>query len=194
MAPLLSPTSRQAEQLLYTASSQIPQLEQQIQQEENAIKLLLGEKPRLHRPGISERPHSAPAGHPNRPPVTASRAPPGHSAGRSHPHRGQRADRRSPRPSSSRSSPSPPRRELAAERSPTSSPTDSKTIYGIGTLTQPIFAGGKLRGQLNLSERTKEEMVITYQKTITGALRDVSNALIALKKQHKLPHRAGKNS
>ena len=34
--------------------------------------------------------------------------------------------------------------------------TDSKTIYGIGQLTQPIFAGGKLRGQLNLAERTKK--------------------------------------
>ena len=27
-----------------------------------------------------------------------------------------------------------------------------KTIYGIGTLTQPIFEGGKLRGQLQLSQ------------------------------------------
>ena len=36
---------RQAEQLLYTASSQVPQLEQQIQQDENALKLLLGADP-----------------------------------------------------------------------------------------------------------------------------------------------------
>src|SRR4051794_8685855 len=36
---------RQAEQLLYTATSQVPQLEQQIQQEENALALLLGENP-----------------------------------------------------------------------------------------------------------------------------------------------------
>jgi multidrug efflux system outer membrane protein len=58
-----------------------------------------------------------------------------------------------------------------------------KTIYGIGSLAQPLFEGGKLRGQLKLSEATKEEMVITYQKTIAGAFRDVSNALIALNKQ-----------
>jgi multidrug efflux system outer membrane protein len=58
-----------------------------------------------------------------------------------------------------------------------------KTIYGLGTLAQPIFEGGKLRGQLQLSQATKEEMVITYQKTIAGAFRDVSNALIALNKQ-----------
>lgn len=36
---------RQAEQLLYQATSEIPQLEQQIQQQENALTLLLGENP-----------------------------------------------------------------------------------------------------------------------------------------------------
>jgi multidrug efflux system outer membrane protein len=58
-----------------------------------------------------------------------------------------------------------------------------KTIYGLGTLTQPLFEGGKLRGQLHLSEQTKDEMVLNYQRTISGAFRDVSNALIALNKQ-----------
>jgi multidrug efflux system outer membrane protein len=58
-----------------------------------------------------------------------------------------------------------------------------KTIFGLGTLTQAIFEGGKLRGQLNLATATKEEMVLNYQKTIAGAFRDVSNALIALNKQ-----------
>ena len=58
-----------------------------------------------------------------------------------------------------------------------------KTIYGLGTLTQPLFEGGKLRGQLQLSQQTKEEMVLNYQKTIAGAFRDVSNALIALNKE-----------
>jgi multidrug efflux system outer membrane protein len=60
---------------------------------------------------------------------------------------------------------------------------DSRLIYGIGSLAQPIFQGGRLRGQLQLSEETKKEMVLNYQKTIAGAFRDVSNALIALKKQ-----------
>lgn len=36
---------RQAEQLLYTATSQVPQIEQQIQQDENAMRLLLGQSP-----------------------------------------------------------------------------------------------------------------------------------------------------
>ena len=36
---------RQAEQLLYAATSEVPQIEQQIQQQENAVALLLGENP-----------------------------------------------------------------------------------------------------------------------------------------------------
>jgi hypothetical protein len=52
---------------------------------------------------------------------------------------------------------------------------DSRLIYGIGALTQPIFEGGKLRGQLQLSEETKKEMVLNYQKTIAGAFRDASD-------------------
>jgi len=58
-----------------------------------------------------------------------------------------------------------------------------RLVYGIGALTQPIFEGGKLRGQLQLSEETKKEMVLNYQKTIATAFGDVSNALISVNKQ-----------
>jgi multidrug efflux system outer membrane protein len=58
-----------------------------------------------------------------------------------------------------------------------------KTIYGIGSLTQPIFEGGKLRGQVKLSRETQKEMVLHYQKAIASAFGDVSNALIAYNKQ-----------
>ena len=61
--------------------------------------------------------------------------------------------------------------------------TSGKTIYGIGSLTQPLFAGGKLRGQLELSQHAKEEMVLNYRKTITQAFREVSDSMIALRKQ-----------
>ena len=40
-----------------------------------------------------------------------------------------------------------------------------------------------MRGQLQLSEETKKEMVLDYQKTIAEALRDASDALIAVKEQ-----------
>ncbi|MEK6398041.1 MAG: TolC family protein, partial [Terriglobus sp.] len=57
-----------------------------------------------------------------------------------------------------------------------------RTIYGLGTLTQPIFAGGKIRGQYELSKQQKEEMILSYQKSILTAFRDTSNALIAVNK------------
>ena len=57
------------------------------------------------------------------------------------------------------------------------------TIYGLGQLTQAVFTGGKLRGQLNLSERQKEEMVLDYRKAIATGFHDVSNALVAVNKQ-----------
>jgi len=50
---------RQAEQLLYAATSEVPQLEEQIQQQENAIGVLLGENPGpfVHRTPTRSRPH-----------------------------------------------------------------------------------------------------------------------------------------
>ncbi len=60
---------RQAEQLLYTATSEIPQLEQQIQQQENAISLLLGENPGpiVHRDpsALAPPPQDLPTGLPS---------------------------------------------------------------------------------------------------------------------------------
>ena len=51
-----------------------------------------------------------------------------------------------------------------------------------GSISQPIFTGGKLRNNLKLAEETKQEMVLTYQQTIAAAFRDVSNALISCQK------------
>ena len=59
----------------------------------------------------------------------------------------------------------------------------SRTIYGIGTVTQPIFEGGKLRGQLRLSRETKEEMVLSYQKTHRRGVSRRFQCLIAYEKQ-----------
>lgn len=46
---------------------------------------------------------------------------------------------------------------------------------------QTIFDGGKLRGQLKLTEAQREELLHTYRKTIISALTDVENALINLR-------------
>jgi outer membrane protein, multidrug efflux system len=173
---------RQAEQLLYTASSQIPELEQQIQQQENAISLLLGENPGpiLHKApnALTPPPQDLPTGLTTellerRPDIQQAEA----TLISANAQIGVARAQFFP------SLPISGSVGFGSNSLGTFFNGANKTIYGLGQLTQPIFEGGKLRGQLQLSEETQKEMVLTYQKTIAGAFRDVSNALIALKKQ-----------
>jgi multidrug efflux system outer membrane protein len=46
-----------------------------------------------------------------------------------------------------------------------------------GALLLPIFNAGQIRAGVHLSEAQKREMVLTYQKTIYNAFREVSDAL-----------------
>jgi multidrug efflux system outer membrane protein len=173
---------RQAEQLLYTATSEIPQLEQQIQQQENAIALLLGENPGpiAHQDpnALAPPPQDLPTGIPSqllerRPDIQQAEA----TLVAANAQIGVARAQFFPNLSISASG------GVGGDSLSSIFDPAGKTIYGIGTLTQPLFEGGKLRGQLQLSQETQKEMVLSYQKTIAGALRDVSNALIALNKQ-----------
>ena len=173
---------RQAEQLLYTATSELPQLEQQIQQQENAISLLLGENPGpiVHQDSaaLAPPPQDLPTGLPSqllerRPDIRQAEA----TLISANAQIGVARAQFFPNLSISGSG------GVGGDSLSSIFDPAGKTIYGIGSLTQPLFEGGKLRGQLQLSEATKQEMVLTYQKTIAGAFRDVSNALIALNKQ-----------
>ena len=48
-------------------------------------------------------------------------------------------------------------------------------------VTQPIFEGGRLRGQLALNEATRQQLLETYRRSILSAFTDVENALIAIR-------------
>jgi NodT family efflux transporter outer membrane factor (OMF) lipoprotein len=48
-------------------------------------------------------------------------------------------------------------------------------------LTQPIFEGGALRGQVQVSEARAEELLALYRGAILNALVDTENALVALR-------------
>jgi multidrug efflux system outer membrane protein len=174
---------RQSEQLLYSASSQIPQLEQEIQQQENAMRLLLGQAPgtvpHADASALSPVPQNLPVGLPSqllerRPDIQEAEA----QLREANANVG--AARAAFFPSLSISASA----GLGGDSFPDIFSTSSKTIYGLGQLTQPLFEGGKLRGQYELSQQQKEEMVLDYQKAILAALRDASNALIAVNKQH----------
>jgi len=55
-------------------------------------------------------------------------------------------------------------------------------IYSVAAgVAQPIFEGGKLRGQLRLSEAQRQQLLETYRKSIVSALTDVENALNAIR-------------
>jgi multidrug efflux system outer membrane protein len=172
---------RQAEQLLYTATSEIPQLQEQIQQDENALKLLLGDLPgpvtHTDPSALAPIPTALPVGLPSqllerRPDIQQAEA----QLMSANANIGVARAQFFPQLSISASG------GLGGDSFPDIFKSGSQTVYGIGTLTQAIFAGGKLRGQLTLAEETKKELVLNYQKTIATAFRDVSNSLIAANK------------
>ena len=173
---------RQAEQLLYTATSELPQLEEQVQQQENALRLLLGENPgpvaHTDPNALTPPPQDLPTGIPSqllerRPDIQQSEA----QLKAANANIGVARAQFFPQLSISASA------GVGGNSFSNIFDSSSRTIYGLGSLAQPLFEGGKLRGQLNQAKAADQEMVITYQKTIAGAFRDVSNALIALNKQ-----------
>ncbi len=176
---------RQAEELEYTATAQIPQLEQQIQQQENALRLLLGENPgsipQTDDNALAPPPQDLPVGLPSR---LLERRPDILQAEQqlvaANAQIGVARAQFFPQLSISASG------GVGGDQWSNLFDPGGHTIYGIASLTQPIFEGGKLRGQLQLSEHQREEMVLNYQKTIAGAFRDVSNALIALDKTREV--------
>lgn len=52
-------------------------------------------------------------------------------------------------------------------------------IWGFGAgVTQPIFQGGAIRGQVKTAAAQREEGLLGYRSTVLGALGDVNNALV----------------
>jgi multidrug efflux system outer membrane protein len=173
---------RQAEENEYTASAQIPQLEEQIQQEENALRLLLGQNPgtvtHTAANALQPVPQNLPIGLPSRllerrPDILEAEE----RLAEANANIGVARAQFFPQLSISASG-----GVGGSDLSQIFNPA-GRLVYGIGALTQPIFEGGKLRGQLQLSEETKKEMVLNYEKTIATAFGDVSNALISVNKQ-----------
>jgi len=60
-------------------------------------------------------------------------------------------------------------------------------IWSYGAqVSQPIFTGGALRGNLHLAESQNKQALIAYQQTIQHAFGDVSDALIGYQKHHEV--------
>jgi multidrug efflux system outer membrane protein len=178
----------QAQQVLDTANAQIPDLERQIGQTEDAISILLGHYPegvRRGRPLVEQPlPPEVPPGMPStllerRPDIRqveqnliAANAEIGVAKAAFFPQisltgSGGGAFGRS---------------------SLFSGLMSSQTgVWSYGAqVSQPIFTGGALRGNLKLAESEHRQELIAYQQVIQLAFRDVSDALIGYQKLHQV--------
>ncbi len=172
---------RQSEQLVYTAGAEIPDLERQIQQQENAISILLGNNPEQIPRGLklTEQPHSpeVPVGLPSallerRPDIREAEE----NLVAANAQIGVARAAYFPQISLTGSA----GYESAKLTDLFQGPAGVWTLAG--SLVQPIFEGGRLKSGVNLAEAQHQQLLLTYQQTIQGAFRDVSNALIAYQK------------
>jgi multidrug efflux system outer membrane protein len=178
----------QAQQVLDTANAQIPDLERQIAQEENAISILLGNYPQAVPRGqtLVEQvlPPDVPPGLPSsllerRPDIreaeqilVAANAQIGVAKAQFFP---QIALTGSGGGSFGRSS------AFSGLMS------SQLGIWSYGAqVSQPIFTGGALRGNLRLAESQHKQALISYRQAIQHAFGDASDALIGYQKNHEV--------
>jgi multidrug efflux system outer membrane protein len=178
----------QAQQVLDSANSQIPDLERQIAQEENAISILLGNYPQSVTRGhpLVEQflPPEVPPGMPStllerRPDIreaeqvlVASNAEIGVAKAQFFP---QISLTGSGGGSFGRSS------------AFSSLMSSQLGIWSYGAqVSQPIFTGGALRGNLKLAKSEYNQALLAYRQTIQRAFGDVSDALIGYENLHQV--------
>jgi outer membrane protein, multidrug efflux system len=172
---------RQAEQLVFTASAEIPVLEQQIEQQENFLSILLGQNPENIPRGqtlIEQRqPPDVPAGLPSallerRPDIQEAEA----QLVAANAEIGVARAAYFPQISLNGAG-------GFQSSALTSLFTGPAGAWSFGaSLTQPIFTGGRLRSQVRLAEARQQTAVLSYQQSIQGAFRNVSDGLVAYRK------------
>jgi outer membrane protein, multidrug efflux system len=178
----------QAQQVLDTANAQVPDLERQIAQEEDAISILLGHYP-----------ESVPRGLPLAQQPLPPEVPPGLPSNLLE----RRPDIRQVEQNLITAN-----AEIGVARAaffPQISLTGAGGgAFGRSTLltglmssqigiwsygaqvSQPIFTGGALRGNLRLGESEQRQQLIAYKQAIQLSFRDVSDALIGYQKLHQV--------
>jgi multidrug efflux system outer membrane protein len=172
---------RQAQQLVEGAAESIPLAERAIQQTENELSLLLGQNPGPAQRGLplieQPLPETVPPGLPS-----------------------QLLERR-PDIQQAEQNLVAANAEIGVARAqlfPQISLTGEFGVESIGlhnlfdwanrtwnwtaSATQPIFNAGALRANVRLSEAQQQQALLTYQQTIQTAFREVSDSLVAYKK------------
>jgi multidrug efflux system outer membrane protein len=175
---------RQSEQLVFTAATEIPDFERQIAQQENAISILLGNNPGDVPRGLTltEEPHS-PEVPPGVPSSLLERRPDVREAEDS-------LIAANAQIGVARAAYFPQISLTGTAGYESSALTNLFTgpagIWNLAaSVTQPIFQGGRLKSNVRLAEAQHQQMLLTYQQTIQGAFRDVSNGLVGYRKNRE---------
>ncbi len=175
---------RQAEQLVYSSSAAIPDIEKNTHQQENLISILLGENPGDVTRGLelTAEPH-------------APEVPPGLPSSLLE-HRPDIREAEAQLMAANA--------EIGVAKA-AYFPSISLTATGgvqsvalsnlfsgpaglwsfVGQVAQPLYAGGSLRGGVHLAQAKQQEADLAYQQTIQQAFREVSDALIAYAKDQE---------
>jgi outer membrane protein, multidrug efflux system len=175
---------RQSEQLVYTAAAAIPDLERRIEQQENLISILLGKNPEPVTRGKSlvenAIPPTVPAGLPSsllgrRPDIQSSE---------------QQLVAANARIGVAKAAyfPQITLTAIGGYQSPalTNLFTGPAGLWNFGgQLVQPIFTGGRIRSNVRLTEAQQQEAVLVYQQSIQQAFREVSDSLVAYRKNQE---------
>ena len=145
---------REGEQLVYGAAQVIPDTEQQIQQTENAIRLLLGEPPGGDCAGsLVDRAGGATVG-PSWIALVAARTAPGHPGRGAESRRGKRHHRRGQGGLLSADQPDRFPRLSKHRRCPSLFSGSTRAWQFVPQVTQPIFNGGRIRSNVEARRGT----------------------------------------
>jgi len=175
---------RQSEQLVYFAAASIPDLERQIEQQENFLSILIGKNPgpiARGKPLVENAiAPTVPAGLPSellerRPDIQAAE---------------QFLVAANARIGVAKAAyfPSIALTGVGGYQSSalTSLSSTSSGFWSAGAqVAQTIFAGGRIRSGVKLSEAQQQEAALVYQQTIQQALREVSDSRIAYSKNQE---------
>lgn len=176
---------REAEQLVYTAESVITDTERLIEQQENAISVLLGQNPGPIARGLAlvnqPEPPTIPAGLPSgllerRPDIRMAE---------------QALIAANARIGVAKAAYFPQIALTVTGGAQSSELSDlisvPAALLSVATdVLQPIFNAGRLRANVRLTEAQRLELIFTYRRTVLQAFREVSDALVDYQKTRVL--------
>jgi outer membrane protein, multidrug efflux system len=179
---------RQAEQLVFTAAETITDVERRLEQQENALSILLGQNPGPIPRGLTltdqPQPPEVPAGLPS---ALLERRPDIRQAEQALIAANAQIGVAKAAYFPSISLTGAGGVQSFALASLFAGPAGFWSLAG--TLVQPIFTAGRIKGTVRLTEAQAEELVNTYRRTIQQGFQDVSNALVGYRKAREFRER-----